>query len=116
MLIFLAIVMGPGFGFMLYALRGFWLEAKHQRNNKKCVSIVQLLGTHADDSDQPDLSKREISGDSAVNTPPVPWLAADQEPSKGPEREKVGVTYLKNRFVVIPAQTGRLAVKRTAKG
>jgi hypothetical protein len=83
MLIFLAIVMGPGLGFMLFALSQFWLEARRFR--------------HADPRRLP----------VTVVTATDPWCGTQDERAPGwaverPEgdrhaQEEVVITHLENR-------------------
>jgi len=120
MLFFLAIVMGPGLGFMLFALSQFWREARQFRfANPRTVSGVvtvrvatnPLNGT----SDEHAPSRAPETSDGSTISEEEPEPARIAAAGDQPARAKVVTTYLKNRLAVIPSGTGRLAVKRVAK-
>ncbi len=98
MLIFLAIVMGPGLGFMLFALRQFWLEARRFR--------------HAD--------PRRLRVTVVKATDPLDEQAAHGlQETHGVEKraqEKAVTTRVDNCFAAIPSGTGREAMEHVAKG
>jgi hypothetical protein len=98
MFIFLAVVLGPGLGFMLFALRQFWLEARRfQYADPRRLRVTVVTAT--------DPLKE--------HTAPRP-----QEMHEGEKRaqEKVVATNLKNCLAAIPSGTGREAMKQVAKG
>jgi len=86
MFIFLAFVLGPGCGFMLYALYQFWREARRSR--------------HADPS-------RE----RVTVVVPAQFTAGSEKPAQG----KVVSTYFDNCLAALPAGTGRVAMKHAVK-
>ena len=116
MFIFLTIVMGPGFGFMLYALFQFWREEWRMRHaHSRWLSGVVNFVTAVD-------PPYEHTPHHATDAPAAPAVS-ESEPAivsfaagETPERAKVVTTCLKNRLAVMPSGTGRLAVKRAAKG
>ena len=117
MMIFLAIVMGPGFTFMLYALFQFWREEWRMRHEHsaplgRVVTFIKAADTLNDD-DSGQASDVRAAPDAPEGEPTFERFAAAGEP---PARAKVVTTYLKNRATVSPSQTGRLTVKRAAKG
>jgi hypothetical protein len=115
MTIFLAIVMGPGFTFMLYALYQFWREEWRMRHGRSARRgrIVTFVTARSPLNDQtPHLATRAAAAISEDEPAVVRFAAAGETPA----RAKVVTTYLKNRVAAIPSQTGRLAVKRAAKG
>jgi hypothetical protein len=98
MLIFLAIVMGPGLGFMLFALRQFWLEARRFRYaDPRRLRVTVVTATDA-------------WNERAARAP--------QQTHEGEKHagEKVTTTYLKNCFAAIPSGTGCEAMEHVAKG
>jgi hypothetical protein len=98
MLIFLAIVMGPGCGFMLYALRQFWLEARRfQHADPRRLRVTVVTATDP---------LNEHTSRQAAETPE----------GQGPSHERVVTTYLDNCLAAIPSGTGRVAMKHVAKG
>jgi len=109
--------MGPACWFMLYAPTRFWREAMQLRraNSKHLAGAVTVI-TAADGLDEENPVR--AWGMSAVPAasdagPEVTELASAAE---RPAHGKVLTTYLKNRVTVLPSGTGRLAVKRIAKG
>ncbi len=117
MFIFLTIVMGPGFGFMLYALYQFWREEWRMRHDHSArlgrvvtfVTAVNPLYDHTPHRASDALAAPAVS----ESEPAVARFAAAGEL---PARAKVVTTYLKSRVTVIPSGSGRQAVKRAAKG
>jgi hypothetical protein len=117
MYIFLAIVMGPGCGFMLYALYQFWLEtwrSRHtgSRSHSGPVTVVTALDPVDDENsfrawDTP-ANQAVRENDSAV----VKFSAAGDRRAQ----RKMLVTCLQNRVAVLRSETGRVAVRRAAKG
>jgi hypothetical protein len=101
MLIFLAVVLGPGCGFMLYALYQFSREAMRFRNadpRRLSVTVVRA----------PDA----WTGTSQENAPrPAAETPENGEPAQG----KAVTTYLKNCLAAIPTGTGHAAMKHVAK-
>jgi hypothetical protein len=107
MFIFLTIVMGPGFGFMLYALFQFWREEwrmRHENSARPGRVVTFVTADNPLDGHTPDRASGE------------PVASAASENESAVERAKVVTTYLNNRVAVIPSQAGRLAVNRAAKG
>jgi hypothetical protein len=102
MLIFLAIVMGPGCGFMLYALYQFSREARRFRHadpRRLSVTVVRA----------PD----HLTGSLKENAPrPAAELPEGQESPQG----KPVTSYFKNCFAAMPSGTGHAAMKHVAKG
>jgi len=86
MFIFLAFVLGPGCGFMLYALSQFWREARRFR--------------HAD--------PRRLQ---VTVVAPAKLVATRKNPAQG----KVVSTYFDNCLAALPAGTGRVAMKQAVK-
>jgi hypothetical protein len=86
MLIFLAFVLGPGCGFMLYALSQFWREARRFR--------------HAD--------PRRLR---VTVVAPAKFTAGSEKPAQG----NVVSTYFDNCLAALPAGTGRVAMKHAVK-
>jgi hypothetical protein len=123
MLIFLAIVLGPGCGFMLYALYQFSREARRFRHadpRRLNVTVVRatdtLTGASTGTSDQRtrrDASETPESRAVLKNkAAPAKFAAGGEEPAQG----KMVTTYLHNCLGAIPPGTGRVAMKRVAKG
>ncbi|HXQ26389.1 MAG TPA: hypothetical protein VN822_08300 [Candidatus Acidoferrales bacterium] len=113
MFIFLAIAMGPACWFMLYALSQFWREAmrlRHANSNHLTGPVTVITATAGLDEENPGRAWGTPDGPAS---PEVMELASsDERPTHG----KVLTTYLKSRLTVLPSGTGRLAVKRVAKG
>jgi hypothetical protein len=86
MLIFLALVLGPGCGFMLYALSQFWREARRFR--------------HAD--------PRRLQ---VTVVAPAKFAPGSEKLAQG----KVDSTYLDKCLTALPAGTGRVAMKHAVK-
>ena len=86
MLIFLAFVLGPGCGFMLYALSQFWREARRFRHADPRRLRVTLVA-------------------------PAKFAAVGEAPAQG----KVVSTYFDNCLAAPPAGTGRVAMKHAVK-
>ncbi len=98
MLIFLIIVMGPGCGFMLYALRQFWLEARRfQHADPRRLKVTVVTAT-------------DTSNERAARR------TAETPEGEGPAQEKVVSTYLEHCLAAIPSGTERVAMKHVAKG
>jgi hypothetical protein len=98
MLIFLAIVLGPGCGFMLYALYQFSLEARRFRHadpRRLSVTVVRAPGASNENAPRPGAQTPE-SGESAQGKPVT--------------------SYFKYCLAAIPAGTGHVAMKHVAKG
>jgi hypothetical protein len=115
MTIFLAIVMGPGFTFMLYALYQFWREEwrmRHDRSRRRGGIVTLVTST----SPLNDHTPHHATHASAAILEGKPAVASFTAAGKSSARAKVVAMYLKNRAAVIPSRTGRLAVKRVAKG
>ena len=87
MFIFLAFVLGPGCGFMLYALSQFWREARRFR--------------HADPRSLP-----------VTLVTPAEFAGGSETLAQG----KVSGTYFDNYLAAPPSGTGRVAMKHVAKG
>lgn len=86
MLIFLAFVLGPGCGFMLYALSQFWREARRFRHADPRSLRVTLVT-------------------------PEKFAAGSETPAQG----KTVSTYFDNCFAALPAGTGRAEMKHAVK-
>jgi hypothetical protein len=102
MLIFLAMVVGPGCGFMLYALYQFSLEAlrfRHADPRRLSVTVVRA-------PDYATGSLKENALRPAAETP------EGAEPAQG----KPVTSYVKNCFAAIPTGTGHVAMRHVAKG
>jgi hypothetical protein len=119
MLIFLAIVLGPGCGFMLYALRQFWLEARRfRRADPRRLNVTIVRATDISTRSSGERIPRQSSETPKVRAVlikeagPAKFAASAEEPTRG----KVVTTFLKNRLAALPSGTGRLAVKHVAKG
>ena len=106
MLIFLIIVMGPGCGFMLYALRHFWLEARRYRQvDPRSLKVTVVAATD------------RLAGNSAGTWyEHAPRPAAESPEGRERAQRKVVTTYLENCLAAIPSGTGRVAMKHIAKG
>jgi hypothetical protein len=117
MSIFLTIVMGPGLGFMLYALSQFWREARRfQRTGSRAHSGAVTAVTAISPADEENAFR-------AWNTPadrPSPTnesavlnfaVAGDRRAQR-----KMFVTCLQNRVAVLRSEAGHPAVRRAAKG
>lgn len=116
MLIFLALVLGPGCSFMLYALYQFSREAlrfRHPVSRGLGGVVTVVAATNALDEPNPPQAAEtpKVLVVSKKEAPPAKFTIAGNEPALA----KVVTTYLKNRLAVIPSGTGRLAVRRVAK-
>jgi hypothetical protein len=102
MLIFLAMVVGPGCGFMLYALYQFSREAmrfRHADPRRLSVTVVRA-------ADRLTGSARE----NALSP------AADRLEGKESAQGKSVTSYVKNCFAAIPSAPAHAAMKHVAKG
>jgi hypothetical protein len=86
MLIFLAFVLGPGCGFMLYALSQFWREARRFRHADPRRLRVTLVA-------------------------PAKFAAGDEAPAQ----EEVVSTYLDNCLAAPLSGTGHVAMEHAVK-
>jgi len=102
MLIFLALVVGPGCGFMLYALYQFSREARRFRHaDPRRLSVTVVRAADG------------LTGSSKENAlRPVAGAPEGEEPSRG----KPVASYVQNCFARIPTGTGHAAMKHVAKG
>ena len=106
MLIFLAFVLGPGCGFMLYALYQFSREARrfwHSDPRMVKVTIVTAADTLTRSS-APASNER------------TPRRGAETPEGEGRVQGRVFSTYSENSFAAMPSGTGRVAMKHSAKG
>jgi hypothetical protein len=102
MLIFLTMVLGPGCGFMLYALYQFSREAmrfRHADPRKLRVTVVRT-------------ADRLTGGIKENALSPAADRLEGEEPAQG----KSVTSYVKNCFAAIPTGTAHAAMKHVAKG
>jgi hypothetical protein len=114
-LIVLTIV--PTLSFYFYVLVQFWAEARRRRHDTLAM-IVPLKSIHAHEEEY-NRRRLDESASQAAAKPelaPVSELAADLAEIDPPARAAVVATYLRNRVAAFQSGTGRLAVRRTAKG
>ncbi len=101
-MILLASVLGPGCGFMLYALYRFSREARrfqYADPRRLSVTVVRTPDT--------------LTGSSKENAPrPAAETSEGEESAQG----KPQTSYLKNCLAAIPSGTGHVAMKHVAKG
>jgi hypothetical protein len=116
--ILIALVMAPTLSFYFYVLVQFWKEAGRRRNHLTSAGIVPLpsAGVRRAELELERAIARATGADHVTVAASAPRLAAELARAERSERAKVVATYLKNRLAVIPSGTGRLAVKRSAKG
>jgi hypothetical protein len=112
MMIFLAIVMGPGLGFMLYALRQFWFEARQSRHagsasHRRAVTVVTALNPVDDENAfrawEAPANRPAPENNSAV----VKFSAAGDRRAQ----RKMLVTCLQNHVAVLRSERGHAAVR-----
>jgi hypothetical protein len=117
MYIFLALVVGPGCVFMLYALYQFWLEtwrSRHagSRSHSGPVTVVTAINPVDDENSfrawEAPVNESVPEGNAAT----VKFSAAGDRRAQ----RKMLVTCLQNRVAVLRSETGRVAVRRAAKG
>ena len=102
MSVFLAIVVGPGCGFMLYALYQFSREAmrfRHVDPRRLSVTVVRTAD--------------RLTGGTKKNALSP---AADRLEGKEPAQGKSVTSYIKNCFAAIPTGAAHAAMKHVAKG
>jgi hypothetical protein len=102
MSVFLAIVVGPGCGFMLYALYQFSREAmrfRHVDPRRLSVTVVRTAD--------------RLTGGTKKNALSP---AADRLEGKEPAQGKSVTSYIKNCFAAIPTGAAHAAMKHFAKG
>jgi hypothetical protein len=123
MLIFVFVVLGPGCGFMLYALYQFSSEARRFRHadpRRLPVTVVTATGTPNSSSTG---TLDELTPHNAPETPearaipkseatPAKFAAAVERPAQ----ELVVSTYLENRIAAGSCGTGRAAMRHVTKG
>jgi hypothetical protein len=106
MLIFLIIVIGPGCGFMLYALYQFSREARRFRHADPRMLKVTIV--NAGDT---------LAGNSTpASNERTPRRAAETPEGEGRVQGRVFSTYSENCFAAMPSGTGRPAMKHSMKG
>jgi hypothetical protein len=116
--ILVVLTLVPTLSFYFYVLVQFWAEANRRRRHDTCMMIVPLHSVRSAETEYGlrDESERQPgANDAAGATQPFQPVAVEQH-SQGPAPTNVPSTYLRNRFLTIPSQTGRLAAKRAAKG
>jgi hypothetical protein len=116
-------ILTPTLAFYFYALVQFWIEFRRRSPEMRIVVLRDSRLAAADFEPFPDpdseLDRRAANVVNAGNVEmirrvTIPATGAPVTP--GPGRAEVLTTYLKSRHAGYAAQTGRLAVKRAAKG
>ncbi len=116
--ILIVLTLVPTLSFYVYVLAQFVMEANRRRRRDTCAVIVPLQSIRARDEEY-NLRGMNENGPRTTVRPelaPVSEFDARLEEIEPPARAAVVATYLKNGVAAFPSGTGRLAVKRTAKG
>jgi hypothetical protein len=115
MLIFLFVVLGPGCGFMLYALYQFSSEARRFRHadpRRLPVTVVTATGTSDELAPHHAPEMPETRAIPKSEATPAKFAAAVERPAQ----ELVVSTHLENRIAAGAYGTGRAAMRHVAKG
>jgi hypothetical protein len=113
-LIVLALV--PTLSFYVYVLVQFRAEAHRRRQHDTCTMIVPLHSVHARDEEY-NLRRPNETGSQTTATPELAKVsAANLAEIEPPARAPDVATYPRNRVAAFQSGSGRLAVKRAAKG
>jgi hypothetical protein len=104
--ILIVLTLVPTVSFYFYVLVQFWAEANRRRHHDTCAMIVPLR------------SVRRMEHESGIAATPeaASEYAADLGEIEPSADATVVSTYLKNRVAAFQSGTGRLGVKRSAKG
>jgi hypothetical protein len=116
--ILIVLTLVPTLSFYFYVLVQFWAEATRRRRHDTCTMIVPLHSVRAAQAeyDRQNENGRQPGGQDAAAATQTLESDADTQLLEAQPHAKVLSTYLRNRFLVTPSQTARLAVKRAAKG
>jgi hypothetical protein len=117
--ILIVLTLVPPLSFYVYVLVQFWAEARRRRHDT-LVMIVPLQSISARE-DEGKYNSRDLSdsGSSTSAKPELPTVSefvSDLAEIDPPARASVVATYLRNRVDAFQSGTGRLAVRRSAKG
>jgi hypothetical protein len=114
--ILIVLTLVPTLSFYFYVLVQFWTEANRRRHHDTCTMIVPL---HSVRSAQAEYDLRNEPQPGAQDTDVATHTlesGAHEQLSEAQPHARVLSTYPKNRFLAIPSQTVRPAVRRAAKG
>jgi hypothetical protein len=115
--ILIVLTLVPTLSFYCYVLVQFWAEARRRRHDTLAM-IVPLQSIHAHEEEYNRRRPNE-SASQAAATPElasVSELAADLAEIEPPAHGAAVTAYLRNRVAAFQSGTGRLAVRRSAKG
>ncbi len=118
--ILIVLTLVPTISFYFYVLVQFAMEANRRRHHDTCATIVPLHSLSEREEERILGSFEESRSRPVEEIHPVPvsrpGKGYDPTQAGSPARAAVVPTYLKNRITAYQAGTGRLAVKRAAKG
>jgi hypothetical protein len=116
--ILIALILAPTMTFYFYVLVQFFKEANRRRQHLTWAGIVPLPSARVREA-QVDLrlaKEPALGANASAVAAPAHVAPTDGAPTGPSAPANVIATYLKNRWIVMPSGTERLAVKRQAKG
>jgi hypothetical protein len=115
--ILIVLTLVPTLSFYFYVLVQFWAEAKRRRHDTLAMIIpLHSIRAHEEEYNRRRLDEGASQATAKPELAPVSEIGADLAEIEPPARAAVVATSLKNSVAAIQSGTGRLGVRRTAKG